>query len=911
MKHFSTQRLSGVFIFFSVALFLFFTSAASALESNNQATWGKFNRFFNVLLMNQAEISIEKEALTPVIEEGDRARFKITVFNSGTVDIFDISVTDELVASCGDNFNRIRPDQFESYQCQSAPLMNNMTNTAEVFGKYGSTATFPVNDSDQAMVEVVAPQTNPSIKINKTTSTPTLFTGQTAVFNIAVTNDGDVALNDIVIDDPLASDCDEEFDTLAVDQTESYQCELANINESFTNVASVTANDGASEVADSSSASVTEIELGITIEKTAVTPSIGSGDTAEFIIQIQNISDVQLFNVIVEDELTPDCDANYSTLLPNAIRTYACELPSVTESFTNEATVTGRTGDFIFVDASDTAEVEVSGTYDISLTKTASPSAIGIGEIANFDFVIKNTGSLPLENVSMNDPDAPICNEPNLGDLDAGETIEFSCQIAGLVTNLTNTAVVKADTGSGNEVSDSSTDTIVVNNPAVSISVDPSSQTIDFGNAAAFDVTIENTGNRLLTSVSVTSSSVPDCTRNVANIAFNSSRSFTCIASNVQDDFVNDLTVTATGANQQVSDSTSAIVQVENNSNIVVAISPSLQTLLLGDNNNDDAEFTIFIFNNGTATLNNLEVTSALVPSCNRTLSVMPPQFVVDFECEAPNVTSAFINTLVVSATPEGSNTPIENTGLAIVDVAGIDISIIPDTNQMASPGGLVSFNATIDNVGSTDVLLQSITGAFINSQTDPVNAPLVNSNCQENLSILAGQTYVCSFEIDVSGSSGDYDVEIKANVTSSGLNFSNTAVETINIAPPPETIIFLPMIIRDRPEEPNDVCTEALPINTDIQYQFLPDDKNDLFTFDLTQTSNLEIRLTNFTPQAGQIVLYRGDCSAPVVVANNGNVSASKTISVQNQPAGTYIILIVNDGALSTTPYNLIVDTN
>ena len=118
-------------------------------------------------------------------------------------------------------------------------------------------------------------------------------------------------------------------------------------------------------------------------------------------------------------------------------------------------------------------------------------------------------------------------------------------------------------------------------------------------------------------------------------------------------------------------------------------------------------------------------------------------------------------------------------------------------------------------------------------------------------------------------------------------------------------------MIIRDRPEEPNDVCTEALPINTDIQYQFLPDDKNDLFTFDLTQTSNLEIRLTNFTPQAGQIVLYRGDCSAPVVVDNNGNVSASKTISVQNQPAGTYIILIVNDGALSTTPYNLIVDTD
>ena len=64
--------------------------------------------------------------------------------------------------------------------------------------------------------------------------------GGTATFKITVTNTGDVTLSDVMVDDPLSTDCSKSLGTLAVGQSKSYSCTKTNVAADFVNVANAT-----------------------------------------------------------------------------------------------------------------------------------------------------------------------------------------------------------------------------------------------------------------------------------------------------------------------------------------------------------------------------------------------------------------------------------------------------------------------------------------------------------------------------------------------------------------------------------------------------------------------------------------------------------------------------------------------
>lgn len=152
------------------------------------------------------------------------------------------------------------------------------------------------------------------------------------------------------------------------------------------------------------------------------------------------------------------------------------------------------------------------------------------------------------------------------------------------------------------------------------------------------------------------------------------------------------------------------------------------------------------------------------------------------------------------------------------------------------------------------------------------------------------------------------YNLEIRA-VDNEGLEDSETI--RINVSQPPEYFSYLPLSPNNyRPDEPNDSCEQGYTILTDTNYKFLHEDSADWYTFILPTSRRLTIEMTNFLSQ-GQIIAYRGSCSALQFLGNNGNFSSIKTLDLGVQPAGTYFVRVVADGPYSNSNlYNLIVRT-
>jgi hypothetical protein len=133
-------------------------------------------------------------------------------------------------------------------------------------------------------------------------------------------------------------------------------------------------------------------------------------------------------------------------------------------------------------------------------------------------------------------------------------------------------------------------------------------------------------------------------------------------------------------------------------------------------------------------------------------------------------------------------------------------------------------------------------------------------------------------------------------------------------LPPPPggKGAIFLPTaLVTLINGEPNNTCEGAIPITPNQQYQFLADDTDDWYQFDVASAAQVKIILTDYE-QAGQIVAWAGDCDALTLLGNNGNNQPTKIIDLGLRESGRYYIWVINDDApTNNLPYHLEVETN
>jgi uncharacterized repeat protein (TIGR01451 family) len=280
-----------------------------------------------------------------------------------------------------------------------------LTNIAVVTGNNLPTGGITLTASDTATIFIDAPPAAPSINIEKTPDTQTIFDGLTATFTITVTNTGNVALSDVAVTDAATPSCDKSWSSLAAGEVQTYSCTTVALLSSLTNTAVVVGNYETTQVTDQDSAAVVIDYLPkIDVSKTGSVASLPeTGGSVTFTIVVTNNA-VEGFtlNSLVDDKFG-DLNGVGTCVVPQTIAAagqYTCNFTKSLASdslvsHTNTVTASGQDPEGNQASKSDSETITFTDVLpDISLTKVANPTAARwTGDYIDYTFRITNNGA--------------------------------------------------------------------------------------------------------------------------------------------------------------------------------------------------------------------------------------------------------------------------------------------------------------------------------------------------------------------------------------------------------------------------------------------------------------------------------------------------------------------------------------
>ena len=578
----------------------------------------------------------------------------------------------------------------------------------------------------------------------------------------------------------------------------------------------------------------------------------------------------------------------------------------------NPNTVTRRIS-FVVNDGQHNSNTEISKVImvdpGIELTKDPELQTIAKGATAEFTIVVKNTGNVPLKNISVSDPMTTACSR-TIDSLDAGAKKSFSCSAPHVDSDFTNTATVKASDDYSNSVSAESSARVEVLNPNIQIIKGLSRQTVRRGDPAEFRIVVINTSKVAnLTEVVVVDPQSPDCDRQIGDLARQESVEYRCMSGGVTAPFTNEATVSGRNSlsNEVVTDSSIAVVDV-----LDMQISLVAKPIIL-DLDGGAVEFEIGVVNSGSVPikLKSLFINQfgSLGDPGNRNLGSnscagadlveidLGKSYVCSFIADINDVPGSISYSLAVSAADDNKNGIEGSASAAVVvaDFAKLDVSFVAAPASLPAPGGainerIVISNMTPDSQITLDTLVHSEFGALAGI-----------GDCKLPQTIAAQASYSCTIETAVSGAIDDSfsHTVYAAGQTAEGLKVGNYDSATISLFDPAEQGYWLPIIARQEqhPEEDNDSPCESFPLYLGKTYWFAIDDQYDWYYFDLTQGGPTIVRLSNVLSEDTQVAIYANDRCDQLdgdrdLVIFNGDYNAEKVLAFNARPGRHYIFV-------------------
>ncbi|MCP5099631.1 MAG: DUF11 domain-containing protein, partial [Chloroflexi bacterium] len=383
---------------------------------------------------------------------------------------------------------------------------------------------------------------DPQLTVVKTAVSDTILYNSTANFTVTVTNTGDVNLTNVEVVDLDTPNCNNDaIGTLTVGQSTEYTCSFSNATVDIDATATATGTHQLGQINANDSAIVDVINPSIALSITPDEQQILSGDNVNFSVTVTNTGNVTLSNVVVTDTIVAGCAKNdIGSLAKDASTTYPCSDSSVTGDYFNNASVTA---DHTIGQVSDntSALVDVfNANVDVSMT--ANTYALS-GSNVTFNVLITNTSGTTMDNIQFDDT-ATGCSFV-VSTLADGAHHNANCVKSGATIDLNNTAYVTGTLPSG-DVSSSDVAVVDVIDPDINISITPGTQEVDVGETATFTVTVENTGDRDLTNVNVSSTAVSDCNTSIdttLTAGTDTTHTYTCEVSSASVELDNKVTV--------------------------------------------------------------------------------------------------------------------------------------------------------------------------------------------------------------------------------------------------------------------------------------------------------------------------------------------------------------------------------
>ncbi|MDJ0768748.1 MAG: hypothetical protein QNJ12_08135, partial [Ilumatobacter sp.] len=492
-----------------------------------------------------ADISVTKvESLDPAVA-GEAIGYTIEVSNAGPSDARTVTLADADLAglegvtmtpaqgTCDTvaftcDLGTITPGSVVAVTVtgtvpsSATPGTDVLTNTVTVASPADTT---PANNTATELTSIVR---SADLALAKSTDVATAVAGDPVTWTIAVTNQGPSAAANVSISDTLpaglvlggattsidAGSCSLagpalscSVPTLAAGATATAtvtaQVDPAFAGTTLDNSASATSDDPDDNLADNVQAVSLPVvsRADLTITKNPSNPTPVAGESVTWVVQVANAGPSSALSVEVDDVLpagfaptgppvttTGACDATVNcvlgTLAVGALVTITIEGTLGTDALgvlTNTATVTSTTTDPAPGDNTATADVDVRGLADLSITKVGDLVEFTAGSPASWTITVDNTGPSDAENVAVADtlppagfagatlvPSQGACTGAScdLGTIAAGgsATISVSGTISAAFTgaDITNAASVSTTTPDPDGSNDATSSTVPV-----------------------------------------------------------------------------------------------------------------------------------------------------------------------------------------------------------------------------------------------------------------------------------------------------------------------------------------------------------------------------------------------------------------------------------------------------------------
>jgi uncharacterized repeat protein (TIGR01451 family) len=480
-------------------------------------------------ILHQPGISVQKTCPAGG-HVGDTITYSITVTNTGNERLDDLVVTDALLGGTLSSFPTSLAVGGSSTRTFTYTLTANdpdpLTNSVTASGTGADSGT-QVSDTDSCQTDVLH---TAGIDVSKTCPEGGNI-GDTITYSITVTNTGDEALTDVVVNDPLLGGDLAGFpSTLAVGAsvTKTFTHTItADDPDPLTNTvtASGTGADSQASVQDTDSCG-TDVhhQPGISVQKTC--PEAASiGDTITYSITVTNTGNEALTGVVVVDELLGGALGSFPDTLAvgdSATRTFTYTVTADDpDPLTNTVTASG-TGADSDQTVSDQAECSTDVVHPtIDLVKDG-PALAHVGDTITYTFTVTNPGDVDLFDVTLSDP---ICDPGTLhfvggdtqgavrlgavggdGILSPGEVWTYECTHVVTAEDpdpLPNTATVTAIDSQENQVSDQASHVVDIIHPAIKIVKTANPTSGSPGDTITYTYDVTNTGDTTLFDVSV------------------------------------------------------------------------------------------------------------------------------------------------------------------------------------------------------------------------------------------------------------------------------------------------------------------------------------------------------------------------------------------------------------------------
>ncbi|MDO4182895.1 MAG: MBG domain-containing protein [Coriobacteriia bacterium] len=644
---------------------------------------------------------------------GETITYNVTVTNDGNLTLTDVVVTDELT---GDEWtvDSLAPGASRTFTATHVVTEADIL-AGTVVNNATGTATSPDPDNPNPPVVPGTTEDDPEnpnghITVTKTSDVAEgtlLAEGDVVNYTVTATNDGNLTLTDVVVNDELLGaswTIEGEFAPGASQTfTGSYTVTAADVAAGH--VANVATATGTSPDPDNPTPPVTPGETddptevagpSLFVDKVADVKSGATlGQTVTFTITVTNNGNVTVTGITVADEQT-GLSETIDSLAAGETRTFTTthvitEADILAGGYANTATATGEDPNGNPVEATDTETVTPENPAGhITVAKTSSASGtVALGDTVNYSITATNDGNLTLTNVVVTDE--LTGDEWTIESFAPGASQTFTTTytvteadvLAGHVVNVATATGTSPDPDNPNPPvtpgeTDDPAETPVAHMTIVKTSDVAEGTLLAEGDVVNYTVTATNDGNLTLTDVVVTDELTGD-SWTVDSLAPGASQTFTATYTVTAADVaagqvVNVATATADPIDDPTDPGNPIIpgttpgetddpTEVAGPSLFVEKTSDATAAATVGQT----VTFTITVTNNGNVVVNNIAVTDELT-GLSETIQTLAPGASQSFTTthvitEADAIAGSYVNVATATGTtPDGTTVTDDGT---------------------------------------------------------------------------------------------------------------------------------------------------------------------------------------------------------------------------------------------------------